>query len=97
MPISRAEVLHVATLARLALSEREIEVFSDQLDSILRHMDSLSALDLAGIPPTAQVIPLTNVFRDDVATSALPQAAVLANAPMQESGFFRVAPVFDEA
>ena len=97
MPISRDEVLHVATLARLRLTDEEVTLFGEQLGDILRHIETLAELDVSGIEPTAQVIPLTNVLRDDEVHASLQQNAVLANAPMQEDGFLRVAPVFDEA
>lgn len=93
--ISRDEVEHVATLARLGLTEAEVELFGAQLGSILEHIQALSELDVAAIPPTAQVIPLVNVHRDDEARPSLPREAVLANAPRQEDGYFRVAPVFE--
>ncbi len=90
-------MLHVATLARLKLTEDEITLFGDQLGDILQHIETLGELDLSGIAPTAQVIPVTNVLREDRTRPSLPQDAVLANAPAQEDGFVRVAPVFDEA
>ena len=97
MPISREEVIHVATLARLGLSEDEVALFADQLGSILEHIESLAELDVTAIPPIAQVVPLTSVMREDVIAPSLPREAVLQNAPRAEDGLFRVAPVFDEA
>jgi aspartyl-tRNA(Asn)/glutamyl-tRNA(Gln) amidotransferase subunit C len=97
MPISREQVIHVATLARLGLSEDEIGLFAGQLGSILDHIASLGELDVSSIPPAAQVIPLTNVMRPDESRPSLPTDAVLANAPRAEDGLFRVAPVFEEA
>jgi aspartyl-tRNA(Asn)/glutamyl-tRNA(Gln) amidotransferase subunit C len=96
LPISREEVLHVATLARLRLSDDEIALFGEQLGDILQHIETLAELDLSGVAPAAQVIPLTNVLRDDATRPSLPRDDVLANAPMHEDGFLRVAPVFDE-
>ncbi len=95
MAISREEVVHVATLARLGLTEEEIVLFGEQLGSILQHMESLSELDVSNVPPAAQVIPLTNVERPDDARPSLPREEALANAPRQEDGYFRVAPVFE--
>ena len=95
MAISRAEVAHVTTLARLELSEDEVALFGEQLGSILNHIASLAELDLSAIPPSAQVIPLTNITREDTARPSLGQGAVLGNAPRREDGFFRVAAVFD--
>ncbi len=95
MAIGRDEVVHVATLARLGLTEDEIALFADQLGSILQHIASLSELDVSAIPPTAQVIPLANVERPDEARPSLPVPDVLANAPRREDDSFRVAPVFE--
>lgn len=95
MPISREEVIHVATLARLGLSEPEIELLREQLGSILHHIESLSELDLSDIPPSAQVIPLQDVERPDETRPSLSREQVLANAPREEDGYFRVAPVFE--
>ena len=97
MPISREEVIHVATLARLGLSEDEVALFADQLGSILDHMESLNELDVESISPIAQVVPLTSVMRPDVARPSLPREAVLTNAPRAEDDQLRVAPVFEEA
>lgn len=95
MAIPREQVIHVATLARLGLTEEEIALFGEQLGSILQHIESLSELDVSAIPPTAQVIPLSNVGRPDEVRPSLPPEAVLGNAPRQEDGYFRVAPVFE--
>jgi aspartyl-tRNA(Asn)/glutamyl-tRNA(Gln) amidotransferase subunit C len=97
MPISREQVIHVATLARLGLSEDEIALFAGQLGGILDHIASLGELDVSSITPAAQVIPLTNVMRADESRPSLPTADVLANAPRAEDGYLRVAPVFDES
>ena len=90
MRLSRAEVEHVAALARLGLSDDEIDRLRDQLSTILGHIAALDRLDTAAIPPTAQVITLTNVMRDDDERPSLPRAAVLMNAPRQADGFFEV-------
>ncbi len=95
MTISREEVKHVAVLARLGLTEVEVTLFGEQLGSILDHIQALSELDVSAIPPTAQVIPLSNVARADEVRPSLPREAVLANAPRQEDHHFRVAPVFE--
>jgi aspartyl-tRNA(Asn)/glutamyl-tRNA(Gln) amidotransferase subunit C len=84
------EVDHVAALARLGLGLAERERMRDQLSSILEHIAKLNALDTAAIPPTAQVIALANVWRDDVVEPSLPRGAVLQNAPRQSDGFFEV-------
>jgi aspartyl-tRNA(Asn)/glutamyl-tRNA(Gln) amidotransferase subunit C len=90
MRLSREEVEHVASLARLGLAESELETLQDQLSGILEHIAALDELDTAAIPPTAHVITLTNVLREDTITASLPREAVLANAPRQADGFFEV-------
>ena len=94
--LTRAEVDHVARLARLALSEEEAERYRVQLTSILAQVATLDELDTASIPPSASVHPLSNVVGDDVPQPCLPLEAVLRNAPEQEDGQFKVPPVFDE-
>ena len=90
MALTIADVEHVAALARLGLSDAEKERLRDQLSSILEHIDALSEVDTDAIPPTASVIPLSNVLRDDVAQPSLPRDLVLSNAPRQPDGFFEV-------
>ena len=90
MALTIADVEHVAALARLGLTDSEKEQLRDQLSSILEHIDALSEVDTASIPPTAQVLPLSNVLRDDVAAASLDRALVLSNAPRQNDGFFEV-------
>ena len=95
MSISRADVEHVAYLARLGLSEAEVATLQEQLSAILDHMRTINELDTSRIPPTAQVIPLRNVMREDEPRPSLPVEAVLANAPDREGDFFRVPPVLE--
>ncbi len=90
MSLSRADVEHVAALARLGLTADEVETLREQLSSILEHIAVLDRLDTSAIPPTAQVIALTNVWRDDEERPSLPPETVLANAPRQTAGFFEV-------
>ncbi len=90
MALTIADVEHVAALARLGLSDSEKERLRDQLSSILEHIDALSEVDTDAIPPTAQVLPLANVLRDDVAAESLDRAVVLSNAPRSRDGFFEV-------
>ena len=90
MALSREDVAHVAALARLGLTDNELTRMQDQLSSILEHIAALEALDTAAIPPTAQVIALSNVMREDAVAPSLPREAVLANAPRQSQGFFEV-------
>lgn len=97
MGLSRQDVEHVAALARLGLTDDEVERLRDQLSSILDHIAVLDRLDTAAIPPTAQVIELTNVWRDDVERPSLPRESVLANAPRHTDGFFEVHAVLGAA
>ena len=90
MRLSREEVEYVASLARLGLSEYEISRMQDQLSSILEHIAAIEKLATDSIPPTAQVIAMTNVMRPDEVTSSLPRDAVLKNAPREADGFFEV-------
>jgi aspartyl-tRNA(Asn)/glutamyl-tRNA(Gln) amidotransferase subunit C len=90
MALSIADVEHVAALARLGLTDAEKERLRDQLSSILEHINALSEVDTDSIPPTAQVIALSNVLRDDVATESLSREVVLGNAPRHTDGFFEV-------
>lgn len=90
MAISRDEVEHVAKLARLELSNEEIELFTDQLGVILEHASRVTALDTEDVPPTAHPIEVTNVWREDIAKPTLNRDEVLANAPATEEGKFRV-------
>jgi aspartyl-tRNA(Asn)/glutamyl-tRNA(Gln) amidotransferase subunit C len=95
MAISREDVEHVAHLARLGLSDQEKNVLQEQLSGILEYMRTINELATSEIPPTAQVIPLTNVMREDEVRPSLPSEAILRNAPEREGEFFRVPPVLD--
>ena len=91
--ISRAEVLHVARLARLELSDEEVERFGGQLSAILDAVGKVSELDLEDVPPTSHPLDLVNVFGEDVPRPCLSREEALANAPDPEDGFFGVPPV----
>lgn len=93
--LSREEVEYIARLARVGLSEEEIEKFQVQLSDILKNFDILREVDTTDIPPTAHVIEMENVIRDDKVTPSLPQDEVLANAPRQEDGYFRIKAVLE--
>ncbi|MGE3271761.1 MAG: Asp-tRNA(Asn)/Glu-tRNA(Gln) amidotransferase subunit GatC [Chloroflexota bacterium] len=95
MAISREEVEHVAQLARLGLSDEETDRLQHQLSQILGHMQMIDQLDVSAIPPTAQVIPVNTVMRDDVARPSTPTEEILANAPRREGAFLKVPPVLD--
>ena len=92
MAISRDEVLHVARLARLALSDEEIDRLGAQLNAILEAVGKVSELDLADVEPTAHPLDLVNVWADDEPRASLTVEDALANAPDREAGFFRVPP-----
>ena len=95
MSIDRSQVDHAADLARLALSDDERERLRGELGQILQAFEALNTLDTEHIPPTAQVIPLGNVERDDKVADSLPLNSVLANAPGVEDGQIRVPPVLE--
>jgi aspartyl-tRNA(Asn)/glutamyl-tRNA(Gln) amidotransferase subunit C len=95
--ITRGDVEHVAMLARLALTEAELEEFTEQLGGILEHAAQVSALDTADVPPTAHPLPLVNVFRLDEVVPGLDRDEVLREAPAAEDGQFRVPPILGEA
>ena len=88
--ISREDVEHVAALARLGLTDEEIDLMQGQLNRILEAVGQLQAVDTSSVGPTAQVIALSNVMREDVVRDSLPRDAVLTNAPRQTDGFFEV-------
>ena len=93
MEITRDEVLHVAKLARLELSEDEVGRFQEQLSAILEAVGKVSELDLEGVPPTSHPLDLVNVLAEDEPRPSLPLEEALANAPDPEDGFFGVPPV----
>jgi aspartyl-tRNA(Asn)/glutamyl-tRNA(Gln) amidotransferase subunit C len=90
MSLTREDVKHVASLARLGLSDDELDVLQEQLSSILGHIEVLNAVDTDAIPPTAQVIALENVFRPDDVRESLPQQTVISLAPKHREGFIEV-------
>lgn len=90
MKISPKDVEHVALLGRLALSEEEKENYTRTLNDILGYMELLNRVDTSGVEPTAHVLPLQNVFREDEIKQPLPREEALANAPEAEDGCFKV-------
>ncbi len=97
MADSDLNVAYVAKLARLALTPEEIVRFGAQLGSLLEHVKALEALGVADVAATAQVIPSSNVARDDVPVPSLPRDVVLAAAPESEGNYFRVPRIIAEA
>lgn len=96
-PISTEDVAHVARLARLALSDEELERYTEQLAAVLGHAADVEALDTEGVAPTAHPLPLVNVLREDVVRPSLPRDEVLAQAPDAEDDRFRVPRILGEA
>ena len=96
MKITRREVEHVARLARLGLSDQEMDRMQAQLDAILTYIDKLNQLDTREVKPTSHVIPMTNVLREDVVSPSLSQDQALANAPDRHEVFFRVPRILEE-
>ena len=92
MAISREDVLHVASLAHLDLTEEELERLGEQLNAILEAVGKVSELDLEGVEPTSHPLDLVNVWRDDEPRPSLPLEDALANAPERDGDFFRVPP-----
>ena len=94
--ISREEVAHLAKLARLAVTEGELDVFAGQLDQILDAVAKVGEIAQDDVPPTSHAVPLTNVFREDVVRPCLSQEQALAGAPAAEDGRFRVPRILGE-
>ncbi len=95
--ITRQDVEHVARLARLALTDAEVDALTHELGAILDHAADVAALDTADVPPTAHPLPLVNVLRPDEARPGVPRDEVLAEAPEAEDGRFRVPRILGEA
>jgi aspartyl-tRNA(Asn)/glutamyl-tRNA(Gln) amidotransferase subunit C len=94
--ISRSDVEHVAALARLGLTEEEIDRLVPQLSRILEAVGKLAEVDTSAIGPTAQVIALENVMRDDIARPGMSRDAALAEAPLRDGGLLRTPVVLEE-
>ena len=94
--ISRDEVAHLARLARLAVTDAELDTFAGQLDVILGSVARVGEVAAADIPPTSHAVPMTNVFRRDELRACLPRDAVLAAAPAVEDDKFRVPRILTE-
>ncbi|MEM9201991.1 MAG: Asp-tRNA(Asn)/Glu-tRNA(Gln) amidotransferase subunit GatC [Actinomycetota bacterium] len=94
--ITRDDVVHVARLARLALSDAEIDEFTGQLGDILEHAADIEALDVGDIEPTSHPLPMVNVLRADVLEPVTDRDLLLSQAPAAEDGQFRVPPILGE-
>jgi aspartyl-tRNA(Asn)/glutamyl-tRNA(Gln) amidotransferase subunit C len=95
LKLSREEVRHIALLARLGLSEDEVEKLREQLSNILENFEILKKVDTTDVPPTSHPIALVNVLRDDEVEPSFPPNEILANAPQEEDGYFRVRAVLE--
>jgi aspartyl-tRNA(Asn)/glutamyl-tRNA(Gln) amidotransferase subunit C len=95
MKLTRKEVEHIALLARLGMSEAEVEKFMVQLSNILENFEILKQLDTSDLTPTAQAVALQNVFREDEPQPSYPVQDVMANAPQREEDFFKTRPVLE--
>lgn len=95
--LTRDEVLKVAELGRLNLSEAEVEQFTQQLGKILGYVDVLNEVDVSNVEPMAHVADVSNVLRDDVARQSLPRGEALANAPKSDGKFFLVPQIIEGA
>ena len=95
MNLTIEQVEHIAELARLALTEEEKALYREQLSAILEYAAILQGVDTSAIPPTATVLPLRNVMREDRVEPSLPVEDVLANAPDTTEGYFRVTAILD--
>jgi len=96
MPITRDEVAHLARLARIAVTDDELNVFAGQLDIILSAVARVAEVAADDIPPTTHAVPLTNVLRPDAVRRSLPRDKVLAAAPAAENGRFRVPRILED-
>jgi len=95
MKLSYEQVRHIAWLARLGLSEEEVEKFSLQLSNILENFEILKEVDTTNVPPATHTIPLQNVFRKDKVAESYPQVEILSNAPKQAEKCFKVQAILE--
>lgn len=95
--ITREDVAHVATLARLAMTDEELDLFTGQLAAILEHAEDVEELDVHDLEPMTHPVPLVNVLRPDVPTATVDTAEVLAQAPATEDQRFMVPAILGEA
>ncbi|MEG6566891.1 Asp-tRNA(Asn)/Glu-tRNA(Gln) amidotransferase subunit GatC [Thermoanaerobacterium saccharolyticum] len=95
MSITKDQVIHVSKLARLKFSDDELEKFSHQLDSIIKYVDKLNELNTDGVEPTAHIVPISNVFREDVVVPSMDREKILMNAKEKEDGCFKVPKIIE--
>jgi aspartyl-tRNA(Asn)/glutamyl-tRNA(Gln) amidotransferase subunit C len=95
MKITKETIEHVANLARLNLTELEKEKLTTEMESIISYVDKLNELDTTGIEPSSHVLPIQNVFREDIIIDSYDREKILANAPQKEDGCFKVPKVVE--
>lgn len=95
MKLTRDQVLHIAELAKLGITDAETKLFAEQLSAILEYVEMLNRLDTDAIPPTAQAIPMLNATRPDVVHPSLTLDEVLANAPRRKDDLFEVQAILE--
>jgi aspartyl-tRNA(Asn)/glutamyl-tRNA(Gln) amidotransferase subunit C len=95
MKLTDDEIRHIALLARLGISDAEVEMFREQLSNILENMDILQQADTTGLEPTSQSVALENIYREDETAPSLAPDEVLANAPSKEDNSFKVNAVLE--
>ena len=96
MKLSREEVLHIARLARMGITDDEVDKLSDQLSDILDNFEVLQQVDTENVPPTAQSIALNNVTRDDTIADSYTPEYILSNAPFREDDYFKIHAVLED-
>ena len=96
MKLSREEVLHIARLARMGITDDEVDKLSEQLSDILDNFEVLQQVNTDDVPPTAQSIALNNVIREDIVADSYSPEDILANAPHQEENHFRIHAVLED-
>ena len=96
MPLERSQVVHIAALARIGVSEEEIDIYARQLSDIIDQFEALNELDTTGVEPTGHAGELRAVMREDAPADSLSPDEALSNAPRREGDFFRVKAVLDE-
>ena len=95
MKVTSKDVENVAVLSRLAIPESEVQTYTGHLNALLEYMDVLGELDTENVKPTAHVLPLKNVFREDVVKPSLDRELALSNAPEREDGYFKVPKILE--
>lgn len=96
MKVTREDLKNVAVLSRLAIAEDKADGYIAQMDAILSYMDNLSEINTDAVKPTTYALPMENVFREDVVKPSLDRELALSNAPLKESGYFKVPRVLEE-